>query len=110
MEVDKQHSLKVATEIMLTPQYFMYAQSAWHGVSEKETQKLNWAIILNEMGKRIPIIQSVALNERNYGNLQSLKKTEIAEKYGADKVQLWRRSYDTAPQQMAKAKKIRTTK
>ncbi|MEP7236972.1 MAG: 2,3-bisphosphoglycerate-dependent phosphoglycerate mutase [Ferruginibacter sp.] len=55
------------------------------------------AIILNEMGKNIPVIQSAALNERNYGDLQGLNKKETADKYGADKVLLWRRSYDTAP-------------
>ncbi len=31
---------------------------------------LTLAIILNEMGKSIPVIKSAALNERNYGNLQ----------------------------------------
>ena len=55
------------------------------------------AIILNEIGKKIPIVKSAALNERNYGDLQGLNKTETANKYGADKVLLWRRSYDTAP-------------
>ncbi len=55
------------------------------------------AIILNEMGKDIPVVQSAALNERNYGNLQGLNKTDMELKYGADKVLLWRRSYDTAP-------------
>jgi 2,3-bisphosphoglycerate-dependent phosphoglycerate mutase len=54
-------------------------------------------IILNEMGKSIPVIQSSALNERNYGDLQGLNKTETADKYGADQVLLWRRSYDIAP-------------
>ena len=55
------------------------------------------AIILNQMGKNIPVVQSAALNERNYGDLQGLNKKETADKYGADKVLLWRRSYDTAP-------------
>ncbi len=55
------------------------------------------AIILNEMGKNIPVFKSDTLNERNYGDLQGLDKTETAEKYGADKVLLWRRSYDTIP-------------
>jgi 2,3-bisphosphoglycerate-dependent phosphoglycerate mutase len=31
-------------------------------------------IILNEMGKSIPVIQSSALNERNYGDLQGLEQ------------------------------------
>jgi 2,3-bisphosphoglycerate-dependent phosphoglycerate mutase len=58
---------------------------------------LTLAIILNEIGKSIPVIKSAALNERNYGDLQGLNKTETAEKYGAEQVLLWRRSYDTAP-------------
>jgi len=54
-------------------------------------------IILNEIGKSIPIIQSAALNERNYGDLQGLNKTETEHKYGAGKVLTWRRSYDIPP-------------
>lgn len=38
------------------------------------------------------------LNEKHYGNLQGLNKIETAEKYGADMVQLWRRSFDTPPE------------
>jgi len=49
------------------------------------------------MGKSIPVIKSAVLNERNYDDLQGLNKTETADKYGANKVLLWRRSYDTAP-------------
>ena len=37
------------------------------------------------------------LNERHYGALQGLNKSETAAKYGEDQVQLWRRSYDIAP-------------
>ena len=37
------------------------------------------------------------LNERHYGALQGLNKSETAAKYGEDQVQLWRRSYDVAP-------------
>jgi 2,3-bisphosphoglycerate-dependent phosphoglycerate mutase len=32
-----------------------------------------------------------------YGQLQGLNKAETAKKYGAEQVQLWRRSYDTQP-------------
>lgn len=45
----------------------------------------------------IPVIQNEALNERNYGDLQGLDKAETSEKYGADQVHIWRRSYDIAP-------------
>ena len=40
------------------------------------------------------------LNERHYGNLQGLNKSETASKYGADQVFIWRRSYDISPPQM----------
>ena len=37
------------------------------------------------------------LNERHYGALQGLNKSETAAKYGEDKVKIWRRSYDIPP-------------
>ena len=37
------------------------------------------------------------LNERNYGSLQGLNKAETAEKFGAEQVHIWRRSFDVAP-------------
>ena len=37
------------------------------------------------------------LNERHYGALQGLNKSETAEKYGEDQVHIWRRSYNTPP-------------
>jgi 2,3-bisphosphoglycerate-dependent phosphoglycerate mutase len=45
----------------------------------------------------IPIARSQALNERNYGTLQGLNKAQTAERYGAKQVEIWRRSYATAP-------------
>lgn len=43
------------------------------------------------------IIQDAALNERHYGDLQGLNKAEMAEKYGAEQIHIWRRSYDIRP-------------
>jgi|TARA_B110000438_G_scaffold216844_1_gene209482 2,3-bisphosphoglycerate-dependent phosphoglycerate mutase len=37
------------------------------------------------------------LNERHYGTLQGLNKSETAKKYGENQVLIWRRSYDTPP-------------
>lgn len=37
------------------------------------------------------------LRERDYGDLTGMNKDELREKYGADQVQIWRRSYDVAP-------------
>jgi len=45
----------------------------------------------------IPIHNSWRLNERHYGALQGLNKVETAEKFGAEQVLLWRRSYDIPP-------------
>ena len=45
----------------------------------------------------IPVYRSWRLNERHYGALQGLNKSEMAEKYGEKQVFEWRRSYDTQP-------------
>lgn len=54
-------------------------------------------IILSVLGQNPPVIRDQALNERHYGDLQGLNKKKTAERYGADQVKLWRRSYDTPP-------------
>jgi 2,3-bisphosphoglycerate-dependent phosphoglycerate mutase len=45
----------------------------------------------------VPTRYDWRLNERHYGALQGLNKTETAEKHGAEQVHVWRRSYDVAP-------------
>ena len=45
----------------------------------------------------IPVIRDWRLNERHYGALQGLNKSETAEKYGEAQVKIWRRSYDVPP-------------
>ena len=45
----------------------------------------------------LPIHKSWKLNERHYGALQGLNKSETAEKYGEDQVKIWRRSFNVAP-------------
>jgi len=37
------------------------------------------------------------VNERHYGALQGLNKSEMAEQYGEEQVKIWRRSYDVPP-------------
>jgi len=55
-------------------------------------------IVLEILDKtEIPQFFSWRLNERHYGALQGLNKVEMAEKYGAEQVKLWRRSYSTRP-------------
>ena len=45
----------------------------------------------------IPEMKTWRLNERHYGALKGLNKKETADKYGADQVHIWRRSYDVLP-------------
>ncbi len=55
-------------------------------------------IILEEIDqKSIPVEKDKALNERMYGDLQGLNKDETRQKFGAEQVHIWRRSYDVAP-------------
>ena len=45
----------------------------------------------------IPVRRHWRLNERHYGALQGLDKSEIREQHGDEQFLLWRRSYDTPP-------------
>ena len=54
--------------------------------------------ILDSMDRNwLPVVKAWELNERHYGALQGLNKSETAEKYGEDQVKIWRRSYDVKP-------------
>jgi 2,3-bisphosphoglycerate-dependent phosphoglycerate mutase len=60
-------------------------------------------IILDEMDLMwIEVINSWHLNERHYGALQGLNKSEMTRKYGEKQVHIWRRSYDTRPPALSK--------
>jgi 2,3-bisphosphoglycerate-dependent phosphoglycerate mutase len=55
-------------------------------------------IVLDEMDLMwIPVHRSWRLNERHYGALQGLNKSETAAKFGEAQVKIWRRSYDVPP-------------
>ncbi|MBO4718625.1 MAG: 2,3-diphosphoglycerate-dependent phosphoglycerate mutase [Prevotella sp.] len=57
--------------------------------------------ILDEMDRVwLPVIKTWKLNERHYGALQGLNKSETAEKYGEEKVKIWRRSFDVKPPEL----------
>ena len=51
----------------------------------------------------IPVEKSWRLNERHYGALQGLNKSETAAKYGDEQVHIWRRSYDVLPPLLEKS-------
>ncbi|HUB59966.1 MAG TPA: 2,3-diphosphoglycerate-dependent phosphoglycerate mutase [Puia sp.] len=55
-------------------------------------------LILRQTGQiDCPVSKDRALNERNYGQLQGLNKSEVAKRYGEQQVALWRRSYSVRP-------------
>jgi 2,3-bisphosphoglycerate-dependent phosphoglycerate mutase len=55
------------------------------------------AMARNTASNSPPTITDWRLNERNYGDLQGLDKDETREKFGAEQVHIWRRSYDVPP-------------
>lgn len=62
---------------------------------------LTTTIALDTAGRLwIPQERSWRLNERHYGALAGLDKTETAARYGSEQVFLWRRSYSVRPPQI----------
>ena len=69
---------------------------AYTSVLKRATRTL-W-IMLEEMSLTwIPVTNAWELNERHYGALQGLNKSQVVAEYGEEQVQIWRRSYDTPP-------------
>ncbi|MCK9279983.1 MAG: 2,3-diphosphoglycerate-dependent phosphoglycerate mutase [Melioribacteraceae bacterium] len=69
---------------------------AYTSLLKRAIRTLN--IVLEEMDLLwLPVVKCWRLNERHYGALQGLNKGETAEKYGAEQVKVWRRSYDVPP-------------
>lgn len=63
----------------------------------KRAIKTLW-LALEEMDLMwIPVHNHWRLNERHYGALQGLNKVAMVDKFGAEQVRLWRRSYDVPP-------------
>ncbi len=65
-------------------------------MSENERKMAVWSVA-NSDSNQIPVKVSWKLNERMYGDLQGLNKQETREKYGAEQVHIWRRSFDVPP-------------
>ncbi|HXZ96575.1 MAG TPA: 2,3-diphosphoglycerate-dependent phosphoglycerate mutase [Burkholderiales bacterium] len=59
--------------------------------------KTLWIVLEDMELMWIPVNLSWRLNERHYGALQGLNKSETAAKFGEQQVLLWRRSYDVRP-------------
>jgi 2,3-bisphosphoglycerate-dependent phosphoglycerate mutase len=103
------------TDVDLTPQGHAEAHNAAKLLKEggytfdiaytsvlKRAIRTLW-IVLDEMDLMwIPVHRDWRSNERHYGALQGLNKSETAAKYGEDQVKIWRRSYATPPPALAK--------
>jgi len=75
---------------------------AYCSVLKRALRTLN--IALDEMDLLwIPVEKSWRLNERHYGGLQGLNKSETAALHGEEKVLIWRRSYDVPPPALEKS-------
>ncbi len=63
----------------------------------KRAIKTLW-IVLEQMDLMwISVVKNWRLNERHYGALQGLDKSEAATEMGEEQVKLWRRSFDVPP-------------
>jgi 2,3-bisphosphoglycerate-dependent phosphoglycerate mutase len=79
-----------------------YSFDVAHTSVLKRAIKTLW-IVLEEMDLMwISVYRSWRLNERHYGALQGLNKTETAERFGREQVRIWRRSYDIPPPALSK--------
>ncbi len=54
----------------------------------------------------IPVRRDWRLNERHYGALQGMDKTQVRKEYGDEQFALWRRSYDTRPPSIERGSKF----
>ncbi|CAK60170.1 unnamed protein product (macronuclear) [Paramecium tetraurelia] len=80
---------------LLKKEGFQFHQ-VYTSVLTRAIQTYNYAA--EEMGCHyLPVTKSWRLNERHYGALQGLNKSETAQKHGEDQVKIWRRSYDIPP-------------
>jgi len=71
-------------------------QKAFTSYLKRAVKTLNQVLDVMDLDW-IPVEKSWKLNEKHYGMLQGLNKSETAEKYGEQQVLIWRRSYDIAP-------------
>lgn len=69
----------------------------------KRAIRTAWFIMDQSDQMWLPVTRAWQLNERHYGALQGLNKSETADKYGDEQVFVWRRSYKTPPPALKKS-------
>jgi 2,3-bisphosphoglycerate-dependent phosphoglycerate mutase len=71
--------------------------TGWIDIGLTRAIRTLW-LMLGEMDRMwLPQTAAWQLNERHYGALQGLNKTETGERHGAEQLHIWRRSYDVPP-------------
>lgn len=83
-----------AAKLLLNKHF--YFDIAFTSVLKRAIHSL-WIILYHLNQSWIPVRKVWQLNERHYGALQGLNKTETTVKYGNKKVLQWRRSFDVKP-------------
>jgi len=73
---------------------------AYTSVLKRAIKTLNGVLDVLELHS-LPVHKHWRLNERMYGGLQGLSKSETAAKHGEEQVKVWRRSYDVPPPAIA---------
>ena len=109
---NKQNLFTGFKDVDLTDEGIQEAINAGHELKDKGiefdvvfTSTLKRAIETTEIALRESgqgdlienMIKHPDLRERDYGDLVGLNKAETAEKFGAEQVHIWRRSYDVPP-------------
>jgi len=74
-----------------------YVFDAVHTSVLKRAIRTAWTLLDAMDLMYLPITPDWRLNERHYGALQGLNKSETAAKFGEEQVKIWRRSYDVPP-------------
>jgi 2,3-bisphosphoglycerate-dependent phosphoglycerate mutase len=69
---------------------------AYTSVLQRAIKTLNFVLEETDL-MWLPVIKSWRANERMYGALSGLNKSETAARHGEDQVKIWRRSYDIPP-------------
>ena len=97
LEAKKAGELLIAENINIDHAYTSYLKRA------KNTLKI---ILKNMSLENINIMKSWEFNERHYGNLTGLNKSEMKEKLGEDQIKIYRRSWDISPPELDKDNKF----
>ncbi|XP_013376879.1 PREDICTED: phosphoglycerate mutase 1-like [Chinchilla lanigera] len=67
---------------------------------QKRAIRTLWTVLDAIYQMWLPVVRTWRLNERHYGGLTDLNKTETDAKHGEAQVKVWRHSYDVPPPSM----------